>query len=451
MRSIITVKDFGPINRAKVELRDLNIFAGPSNTGKSFLAMVLYVLHRTYSPTPNEHQDRLGIQKLNSHIDEITAYWSTDTQQAIEAPSKELVSDLSLIVSQHLMDRSFIPNLCRYFDVSEPKLLRRHNGSVTRLRWETDRIRFDHTVADRSGLAIEYLPNVQSLSGVLIDVLEESRIQYDKVFQEGLFQRPLHFVWDVIASSLYRRVIGPISKDSFYLPADRGGLLLSHRTIMGMLVSTSAEEVRSRSRIASGVMSDFWIETTSAVSTARALLSVDGRFSKPFEKLLGGSVVVDSETSSFGYIPDGWDSALSLTQVSSMVTEILPLVMCLKYHPPRGGLLVIEEPEAHLHPEMQVRLMKEIAGLAKVGIRVVLTTHSSWILEALANLLIVKDRNGRLKLDQVGVWEFEPTPDGSTIHEVPLNFRTGTFPTSFDKVSESLYNEWAAASDDEAE
>ena len=48
----LDVRDFGPIARASVELRPLTVFIGPSNTGKSYLAMLLYVLHRCLGTGP---------------------------------------------------------------------------------------------------------------------------------------------------------------------------------------------------------------------------------------------------------------------------------------------------------------------------------------------------------------------------------------------------------------
>ena len=47
----IEVTDFGPIRRAAVDLRPLTVFAGPSNTGKSYLAMLVYALHQCFSPS----------------------------------------------------------------------------------------------------------------------------------------------------------------------------------------------------------------------------------------------------------------------------------------------------------------------------------------------------------------------------------------------------------------
>ena len=44
----IEVTDFGPIAKAKLDLRPLTVFVGPSNTGKSYLAMLIYALHRFF-------------------------------------------------------------------------------------------------------------------------------------------------------------------------------------------------------------------------------------------------------------------------------------------------------------------------------------------------------------------------------------------------------------------
>ena len=44
----IEVADFGPLVHAKVDLRPMTVFIGPSNTGKSYLAILLYALHRFF-------------------------------------------------------------------------------------------------------------------------------------------------------------------------------------------------------------------------------------------------------------------------------------------------------------------------------------------------------------------------------------------------------------------
>ena len=43
----IDVEHFGPIQRASVDVRPFTVFIGPSNTGKSYLAVLIYALHRS--------------------------------------------------------------------------------------------------------------------------------------------------------------------------------------------------------------------------------------------------------------------------------------------------------------------------------------------------------------------------------------------------------------------
>ena len=45
----LNVRDFGPIAKADLDLRPLTVFVGPSNTGKSYLAILIYALHKHFS------------------------------------------------------------------------------------------------------------------------------------------------------------------------------------------------------------------------------------------------------------------------------------------------------------------------------------------------------------------------------------------------------------------
>ena len=44
----LTVTNFGPIAEGKIELRPMTVFVGPSNTGKSYMAALIYALHRFF-------------------------------------------------------------------------------------------------------------------------------------------------------------------------------------------------------------------------------------------------------------------------------------------------------------------------------------------------------------------------------------------------------------------
>ena len=138
---------------------------------------------------------------------------------------------------------------------------------------------------------------------------------------------------------------------------------------------------------------------------------------------------------------------------SSMVSELAPVVLYLRYMVEPESVLIIEEPESHLHPAMQVEFIRQLAALVHTGVRVLVTTHSEWVLEELANIVRRSDlppsrkkkEAGEVALcpDQVGAWLFKPKsrPKGSIVEEVKLDEESGLYPTDYDSVSEALYNE----------
>lgn len=73
--------------------------------------------------------------------------------------------------------------------------------------------------------------------------------------------------------------------------------------------------------------------------------------------------------------------------VSSMVKELSPLVLYLRYLAKPGELLVIDEPEMNLHPEAQVKIIEFLAMLVNAGLRVLMTTHSTYVVDQVINLM----------------------------------------------------------------
>ena len=185
---------------------------------------------------------------------------------------------------------------------------------------------------------------------------------------------------------------------------------------------------------------------------------------KKMEKdLLNGKIYSSGEHSkeipypAFSYQPYGWEKRLPLMNASSMVSELAPIVLYLRHIIEQGDVLIIEEPESHLHPAKQVEFMRQLALLIKEGLRIIITTHSEWILEALGNIVQIsklpeEERNGlpsedfALERDQVGVWLFKPKkrPKGSVVKEIEINSDSGNFPVDYGEVMEALYDEWVS-------
>ena len=60
----LEVADFGPIVNAKIDLRPLTVFIGPSNTGKSYLATLIYALHVYFTGRSTTSRFFLNYERL---------------------------------------------------------------------------------------------------------------------------------------------------------------------------------------------------------------------------------------------------------------------------------------------------------------------------------------------------------------------------------------------------
>ena len=90
------------------------------------------------------------------------------------------------------------------------------------------------------------------------------------------------------------------------------------------------------------------------------------------------------------YKPNGMTKEIPLYLASSIVTEISPLLLLFKSDI-NFKTLIIEEPEAHLHPELQRAMARLIVNIVNSGTPVWLTTHSDTILQHINNMIKLKN------------------------------------------------------------
>ena len=149
----------------------------------------------------------------------------------------------------------------------------------------------------------------------------------------------------------------------------------------------------------------------------------------------------------FLYRPQQTKQVLRMSQVSAMVSELTPLVLFLRGVIRPSDTLIIEEPEAHLHPRAQTEIALTFARLVRAGVRVVVTTHSDWLLQQIGNLIregelkkqdadIGKSRNWLFKED-VGAWWFRAD---KPVVEIPFDRIEGIEPSDYEDIADGLYN-----------
>lgn len=483
----LTVTNFGPIAEATIKLRSMSVFVGPSNTGKSYMAALIYALHRFfvgYSANANYNRAHgarplakefglTGMREMYSKLETAPSVRLPEPVAGLVHQSLNDVAQLGKVLDRE-MTRCFgtgrVENLIRYSSGDRADFSLRGTTSTETGRSDP----FGYNVAVKQETELQ-----ASIPGSMPERIEAENIQppvASWLFSpEGLMkdktedtkERVLTGFLKALVSACIPSIVGPLARPAHYLPADRAGVMHAHQVaVRGLIASASRTGLRRDAPmpVLSGVLGDFMEQLVALADPSMREQDEDcEHIARNLEHtLLRGGVRVEQSPinyPSFAFRPDGWKRDLPLMNASSMVSELAPVVLYLRYVVQPGDLLIIEEPESHLHPAMQVEFTRQLAAAVRSGIRMIITTHSEWVLEELANLVRLAElpeerregidcSNAVLSPDQFGAWFFEPSSEGSgsTVREISLDTESATFPAGFGLVTESLYNRWAEIS-----
>ena len=482
-RMELEVKDFGPVGRAVVDLRPLMVFVGPSNTGKSWLATLIYALHRYFHRStwgwkrPRDgHYPVLHGRALDALdgplIGELIHWhnellpklrkWPKDQRFALPRPIAEAVE-----VALNVGGTDLQEEILNSFGLTELRLLVRQGstsepGIVLRKRTYQEPRPLEHRLAINDGqlrltIRLRHAGKVRLPQAVSAATLRDILIQPAGVGGDDVDMWAIH-VLSQLAGAMRPFAIGPLDQRAHYLPSGRNGLLDSQTLVLRNLLQ-EARTQRRRSADApfsSGVTWDFLeglVQLGDPIIRGTTHLEGVARWLE--DVVLDGAVRVKQEAglARIAFRPSGWRRDLALANASSMASDVAPVVLYLRYLVEPGDLLIIEEPESSLHPAKQVAFLQGLAHLANTGVRVLITTHSEWMLEELANIVrrsqLPSDEHGpptlsALSADQVGAWLFHPgdADAGAEVREIGLN-DSGLYPTGFQEVAAALHNDWA--------
>ena len=451
----IAVENFGPIEKADVDLRPLTVFVGESNTGKTYLAALIYALQSAFEGIP-----RVPWSYYNtSRFDPIYYSQPADlsTQTLLEETQKVLkklaatdqpfkFSDLPMWVRDRLQSGTahteVLENeLKRCFDfesISELARFTKGQGESMEVSFE---VREENQTLWSFGL-------YDSESGTHVDKFINEDIVLNSEDRE-IFQKAL----DVKDQGIPLRFLTPVSAKSYYLPAPRGGIMETHGMILSSLVESATRvglERSSGNATLSGMIADFLKQIINYQEGRVSSDEMNGVAKILEDEVLRGEIIVKRPASGypeFRYRPQNSERALRMNQSSSMVSELAPLVSFLRGVVWPGDTLIIEEPEAHLHPAAQTKIALTLARLVRVGVRVIITTHSDWLLEQIGNLIregeVMKLGKNKtepttwLMKEEVGAWLF---PTDKPVKEILFQHIAGIEPEEYGEVAEKLYN-----------
>jgi len=113
---------------------------------------------------------------------------------------------------------------------------------------------------------------------------------------------------------------------------------------------------------------------------------------------------------------------VSIADVGFGVSQILPIIL-EGLRMPVGGTLLLEQPEIHLHPNLQMQLADYLISLALAKKYAIVETHSDHIINRLVRR-IVEDTTLNLE-DLIGIYFIKPSEKGSVFEEVHVDPDSG--------------------------
>lgn len=344
MSERLLIRDFAGIKEIDITLSRINLLIGPQATGKSICAKLLYYF-----------KSFLG-----------------DVLKAVESQQ-----------TKRQFDTAFIQKFQRYFppqDLDNKDFLLRYEISDCFIQIEQERSKLRLTYSDY------YKNQLVSWRKYYKQDLEETgdaevMVDYGEVMLN-------------LGHSFYfnqKEELEEVSAFSqVFIPAGRSFFAILQSSIFSFLSSNNA-------------IDPFLIEFGSfyekvKLSRSRTVQSADdqklaNKIAILVESILGGKHVRE-KGQDYLLLSDG--RKVSLANSSSGQQEMLPLALILgsiSFNRPLftlGNVVYIEEPEAHLFPSAQRKIVDLIALIhneAKIPTQFVITTHSPYILTALNNLI----------------------------------------------------------------
>ena len=447
----ISVRNFGPIAEADLDLRPLTVFVGPSNTGKTYLSVLIYALHRVFEG----FSEFLPLYNL----EQLVANWyykhPVDTTQKVidklnigqPLAFSDLPQEVRELALKNLrigpISENIEDELKRCFDLDSVLKLIRSSGD------QNDDITVSLTVSDKNQDLWSSKLGISKSSIAINGTINENIV----IVPENWLPPTQRIAIEDLVKFLneHRRNI----EQPYYLPAARSGIMQIHRVIASSLVARSTRAGLETAEIPtlSAVVADFLEELILYREQIRSENKINHIADALESDVLDGQIIINPSPTGypeFLYRPQGTEQDMRLTRSSSMVSELAPLVLFIRGLVRPGDTLIIEEPEAHLHPAAQAQMAATLARLVRVGVRVIVTTHSDFMLQEIGNLMRVgmlkekgalkKKTSDWLLPEEVGAWHFQKD---QPVKEIQFDHTVGIEPEDYEDVVESLYNRWA--------
>lgn len=341
------INEYGPIKNAELSFAPMMIFTGDSNLGKSYVNYLWYYFMSSFT-------SMVLSEFIASKFPTIAGDGDYSFKQ----------DDLRLWINQHaesflqrlLNDSSLVCDVTFMFDLGAETIKINMEETIQKIENSSENYAL-HKVTIGDNFSNVY-PAIFGSEDALLFALE-------MYLQRSLFGR------------YYKAVI---------LPPARGSLVGENFSL------------KSKVSGSSGLYANFLQDYDYALrQTWRG--NVDEQFfNARMAKLVGGELETREGVQYLRLSPE---RSIPLSAAASSIRELSPLLFYLKNQFGLNVSFCLEEPEAHLHPKMQIDVADLLAICLNRGYMFQMTTHSDYMMQRVNQLI----KLGRLKTTDMATFD----------------------------------------------
>lgn len=450
----LRVENLANIKEAEVNIKNLTLFVGQNSTHKSYMAHTVYELYKEISSIKNNWNKKNRI---------------------ILSVSKNLFSKYEKEISELLLlEREISENIEKYpIDDDDFEI---DVSTIVKIKIENNKT-FIFLQEKATIFILEELTNVinssfNSHTSIIKKVfLDSLNINHDYKYITLRFNIPMEFfeeekedIRNRIINNLVSKMITKfeqllgIYNYSYYFPASRTGFVLTLDEIYAGIFRDKFRGQVSATRLSEPTI-DF-IQTFADIKTGKHRVRdlFDFRIIEDEEytnskikeltnfletNIIKGKIKeIKTDHDYTNYYLEVNNKKVDLHLSSSATLETLPFIVFIKNTENiKNTFFVIEEPEAHLHPKAQIQMAKFLVLLSNAGAKVLVTTHSDYILNEINNCIKLSsiDDTDSFSISQANIsaYLFKNEETHITVNELTID-KFGISNENFDEVLDEL-------------
>ncbi|OQX24810.1 MAG: hypothetical protein BWK80_18910 [Desulfobacteraceae bacterium IS3] len=385
----ITIHNLGFIDKAEIDLRPLTVFIGNNGTGKTWTAYTLSSVFSAY-----------GCRKY------LEAYLDNRTRQKYPV----LEDMVQQIINEGSAKIDMVEFADKYLELYINDVANMASGWMNSFmaseRADFEKLRLDIMLAESKGMLIERIKTASLEGNIAKESVKASKEEGDST----LYFYTKDNVSDKLSGNIVRQFsIETVLNILHYVFYQNISLFPTERTTFIIFPFVKREKLKDSDPVTETILPGAIQHFSRMITWCSNVVKKD-RQNQQYIKLvevleteiLQGKV--DFETSKLKkelLFHVSKNLKLEMAVASSMIKELAPLALYLKNLAEPGDLLIIDEPEMNLHPAAQVELIEFFAMLVNAGLNILITTHSPYIVDHLANLMQAAKHKNKKKIKKL--------------------------------------------------